>query len=152
MRFWAFERLCPVIWGQCGRTPIQKFELNGIHALFYWPAHGMIHTGARTLVFYTAKLSTRSPTPAPVVGVTGAVRPKAVATYENTRTLAHCRRHGLSHKYIFIFIGAVLLHSHESVCDHLSDDGTAGGKRRTAGPAAAATKTKKGSHGCPKHI
>ena len=33
---------------QCGRTPIQKFELIGVHAWFYWPAHSLIHTGART--------------------------------------------------------------------------------------------------------
>jgi hypothetical protein len=51
MRFCAFERLCQRyhIWDQCGRTPVHKFELNGIHAWFYWRAHSLVHTRARPL-------------------------------------------------------------------------------------------------------
>ena len=56
MRFCAFERLAVIpVWDQCGRTPIQKFELNGVHAWFKWPAHGLIHTGARPLQRTTAR-------------------------------------------------------------------------------------------------
>ena len=117
----------------------EKFELNGIHAWLYWPAHSLIHTRARPLErsgdvhapwleFYATKypraqtlLHPRTNRRVPSGGSCNA--------HKSTRTHAHSRRHWLREKFVIIRSSARV-----SVSSSLVDDGYSGRRAAHGGP------------------